>query len=218
MLEVLSTKNNCQVLQLRHRQLGKDMVLRSYPQQVIAYEELVRIRCDALPEIYDSIVLDDGHVVLEEHICGVTAAQAMKMIRFTEHGARNVLLALCHAMEVLHTRGIVHRDIKPENVMITDEGRVVLIDFNASRRTREGNQDTVVMGTVGYVSPEQLGISQTDARTDIYAAGVLYNVLLTGEHPSVSIASGKSGRIVRKCTSINPNERYQSATALYAAL
>ena len=65
---------------------------------------------------------------------------------------------------------------------------------------------------------KELGISQTDARTDIYAAGVLYNVLLTGEHPSVSIASGKSGRIVRKCTSINPDERFQSATALCAAL
>lgn len=217
-LEVLSTKNNCQVLQLRHRQTGKDMVLRSYPQQVMAYEELVSVSCDALPEIYDSIILDDGHVVLEEYIRGATISDVMKAIRFTKLGARNVMLALCHAMEVLHSRAIVHRDIKPENVMIADEGRVVLIDFNASRRTREGSQDTVVMGTVGYVSPEQLGISQTDARTDIYAAGVLYNVMLTGEHPSVEIASGKAGRIVRKCTAINPNERYQSATALYAAL
>ena len=74
------------------------------------------------------------------------------------------------------------------------------------------------MGTVGYVSPEQLGLSQTDARTDIYAAGVLYNVMLTGQHPSVTIASGKAGRIVRKCTAVNPDERYQTANALCAAL
>ena len=217
-VEALSTKNNCEVLRLRHRETGRDMVLRSYPKRVNAYDALVQIRCVSLPEIYDSVALDDGHVVLEEFICGLTVAQFMKSDRYHKKGARAVMAALCHAMDVLHARGIVHRDIKPENVMISDEGRVVLIDFNASRQTREGSRDTVIMGTVGYVSPEQLGISQTDARADIYAAGVLYNVMLTGQHPSVSIASGKSGRIVRKCTAINPDERYQTANALYSAL
>ena len=75
-----------------------------------------------------------------------------------------------------------------------------------------------MMGTVGYAAPEQLGISQTDARSDVYAAGVLYNVMLTGQHPSVTIASGKAGRVVRKCTAVNPAERYQTAAELWAAL
>ena len=74
------------------------------------------------------------------------------------------------------------------------------------------------MGTVGYVAPEQLGLSQSDARTDIYAAGVLYNVMLTGAHPTVQLANGKAGRIVRKCTAVNPDERYQSAQKLSNAL
>lgn len=74
------------------------------------------------------------------------------------------------------------------------------------------------MGTVGYASPEQLGLSQTDARTDIYASGVLCNVMLTGQHPSVTIAPGKAGRIVRKCTAVNPDERYQTAAELRSAL
>ena len=94
----------------------------------------------------------------------------------------------------------------------------MLIDFNASRIESGASKDTVIMGTVGYASPEQLGLAQTDARTDIYAAGVLYNVMLTGQHPSVNIASGKAGRIVRKCTAVNPNERYQSAIELWTAL
>ena len=63
-----------------------------------------------------------------------------------------------------------------------------------------------------------LGLAQTDARTDIYAIGVLYNVMLTGQHPSVTMASGKAGRIVRKCTAVNPNERFQTATELWTAL
>lgn len=216
-VEVLSTKNDGKVLKLRHRQTGKDMVLRSYPQYLKAYDTLVKLRCENLPEILDVLPMEDGQIVLEEYISGMTVAQIMQMHRYQKQGARHILLALCHAMDVLHTRGFVHRDIKPENVMIADNGRVVLIDFNASRRVGQGSQDTVIMGTVGYVSPEQLGLSQTDARTDIYAAGVLYNVMLTGQHPSVAIASGRAGRIVRKCTAVNPDERYQTADALRTA-
>lgn len=74
------------------------------------------------------------------------------------------------------------------------------------------------MGTVGYASPEQLGLSQSDPRTDIYAVGVMLNVMLTGKHPSEQLARGRAGRIVRRCTRINPDERYQSAAALAADL
>ena len=217
-VEVLSTKNNGKVLKLRHRQTGKDLVLRSYPQYLEAYDSLVTLRCANLPEVLDVLAMEDGQIVLEEYIPGMTVAQIMEISRYQKQGALHVLLALCHAMSVLHSRGLVHRDIKPENVMISDSGRVVLVDFNASRRVSQGSRDTVIMGTVGYVSPEQLGLSQTDARTDIYAAGVLYNVMLTGQHPSVTIAPGRAGRIVRKCTAVNPDERYHTAAELWSAL
>ncbi len=217
-VEVLSTKNDCKVLRLRHREIKKDLVLRSYPRQLEAYESLVNLCCVNLPEILDVIPVEDGQIVLEEYIPGMTVAQIMETNHYQKQGARHIMAALCHAMSVLHARGLVDREIKPENVMISDNGRVVLVDFNASRRVSESSRDTVIMGTVGYVSPEQLGLSQTDARTDIYAAGVLYNVMLTGQHPSVSIAPGRAGRIVRKCTAVNPDERYQSADALRAAL
>ena len=217
-VEVLSTKNNCKVLRLRHRETGQDLVLRSYPQALDAYHKLVDLRCGNLPEVLDVISLEDGQIVLEEFISGMTLAQIMEHTRYHKQGARHIMMALCHALDVLHQKGLVHRDVKPENVMVSDSGRVVLIDFNASRQVGDGNRDTVIMGTVGYVSPEQLGLSQTDARTDIYAAGVLYNVMLTGQHPSVSIAPGRAGRIVRKCTAVNPDERYQTATALRTAL
>jgi len=79
-------------------------------------------------------------------------------------------------------------------------------------------KDTVIMGTVGYVAPEQLGLSQSDARTDIYAVGVLLNVMLTGKHPTEVFAPGRAGKIVRKCTALNPADRYQSAARLRDAL
>lgn len=218
LVAVLSRKNGYEVLRLRNRNNGKELVLRSFPSAVMAYEKLQKIRCINLPEIYDVLELEDGQIVLEEYIDGITVAQVMELNKYRSSGARKVLSGVCDALAVLHDRGIIHRDVKPENVMIEKSGRIVLIDFNASRIKSSASKDTVIMGTVGYASPEQLGLSQTDARTDIYAAGVLYNVLLTGQHPSTTIALGKAGRIVRKCTAVNPDERYQTAAELWTAL
>lgn len=217
-VSVLSDKNGCKVLRLRNKTSGKDLVLRSFPEHLDAYEALCGIRCESLPEIYDAIDLDDGQIVLEEYIDGITVAQVMEGGRYRYRGAKKVIAGVCHALTVLHKRGLVHRDVKPENVMIGSDGRVILIDFNASRTVSEACRDTVIMGTVGYASPEQLGVTQSDARTDIYAAGVLLNVMLTGKHPTAAFARGHAGRVVRKCTSLNPDERYQSAQKLSEAL
>ena len=218
LVAVLSQKNNCKVLRLRNRKTGRDFVLRSFPHPVVAYEKLQNIRCANLPEIYDILEMNDGQIILEEYIDGLTVAQVMEIDKYRSSGAKKVLLGVCDALAVLHGRGIIHRDVKPENVIVDPSGRVVLVDFNASRVVSDASKDTVIMGTVGYAPPEQLGLSQTDARTDIYATGVLYNVMLTGQHPSVTIASGKAGRIIRKCTAVNPDERYQTATELWSAL
>ena len=215
---VLSEKNECQVLRLRNKATEQDLVLRSCPKHLDAYEALCTIRCDNLPEVYDAIDVDDGQIVLEEYIDGITVAEVMQTGKYRYWGAKKIISEICKALSVLHSRGIVHRDIKPENVMIEKTGRVVLIDFNASRKESATGKDTVIMGTVGYASPEQLGLSQTDARTDIYAAGVLLNVMLTGKHPTEGFSKGRAGRIVRKCTALNPADRYQSADKLARAL
>ena len=217
-VSVLSRKNGCEVLRLRNKKSKKDLVLRSFPTSIAAYERLQNIRCLNLPEIYDVIEMEDGQIVLEEYIDGLTVAQAMEVEKYRSSSARKVLFGVCDALTALHSMGIVHRDVKPENVMIDTSGRIVLIDFNASRIESEASKDTVIMGTVGYASPEQLGISQTDARTDVYAVGVLYNVMLTGQHPSITISRGKAGRVIRKCTAINQDDRYQSSTELRSAL
>ena len=214
----LSKNNSCEVLHLRNKHLGSDLVLRSYPNSIDAYEKMQNVRCKNLPEIYDVLKMDDGQIVLEEFIDGLTVAQVMEINKYHSAGAKKVILGVCGALSVLHNLGIIHRDVKPENVIIEKSGRVVLIDFNASRTQSKASKDTVIMGTVGYASPEQLGITQSDARTDIYATGVLYNVMLTGQHPSVTIAERREGRIIRKCTRVNPNERYQTAIELSDAI
>ncbi len=218
LVSVLSDKNGCNVLRVRNNSLKKDLVVRSFPKAVSAYEELYNIKSENLPLVYDVITLDDGQIVLEEFVDGITVAQVMESGKYNYLGTRRVLRAVCRALSVLHERDLVHRDVKPENVVIEKSGRVVLIDFNASRKISTANKDTVIMGTVGYASPEQLGVAQSDARTDIYAAGVLLNVMITGKHPSERLARGRAGHIVRKCTNVNPDERYQTAETLYNAL
>lgn len=213
-VSVLSERNENRTLRLRHKELGKDLVLRSFPKPVETYETLCGLRCENLPEVYESVMLEDGQIVLEEFIRGMTVAQALEATKYKYKDAKSILLRLCNALAVLHDRKIIHRDVKPENVLVGDEGRVVLIDLNISRKENRQKRDTVVMGTVGYASPEQLGIAQSDARTDIYAVGVLLNVMLTGKHPSESMATGHAGRVVRKCLNVDPNARYQSAKRL----
>ena len=118
-------------------------------------------------------------------------------------------------MTVLHANGFVHRDIKPENIMITNNGTVKLIDFNASRiYDKNKSSDTISLGTIGYASPEQLGINQSDARTDIYALGVLMNVMLTGKPPEIKLYNGKLKKVIVKCTQTIPDNRYKNVKEL----
>jgi len=218
LVSVLSDKNECSVLRLRHKKFCRDIVLRSYPETVAVYNSLAEIECDNIPAVYDSTALDDGQIVLEEFIDGITVSQVMEGEKYSYKAAKSVLKGVCNALSAVHSLEFVHRDVKPENVMVDSFGKVYLIDFNVSRKVTNASRDTVIMGTVGYASPEQLGISQSDARTDIYAAGVLLNVMLTGKHPSETLVAGKAGKIVRKCTAVNPNDRYQTAQKLFDAL
>ena len=214
LVHVMADKNDCRVLHLRHKELGRDMVLRQLAYPVAAYTTLCDIACDHLPQVYDVVDTDDGQTVLEEYVEGITVADLAAGSRIHYCQAKKILRGVCHALSVLHQNGFVHRDVKPENVLVRQSDQAVLVDLNISRKVTQAGRDTVIMGTVGYASPEQLGLTQSDARTDVYACGVLLNVMLTGKHPSEQLAGGRAGRIVRRCTAVNPDDRYQTAHKL----
>ena len=95
----------------------------------------------------------------------------------------------------------------------------MLIDFDAARLHKpELENDTQILGTTGFAAPEQYGLSQSDLRADIYAVGILINVMLTGEHPSRHLVEGRMGRIVDRCTHVNPQRRYRNVLRLMEAL
>lgn len=125
--------------------------------------------------------------LLEEYVQGDTLGEILQGGLLTAAQAKQITRQLCMALWVLHSLGVVHRDVKPDNVIIRGT-EAVLIDFDASRIYKnENREDTQILGTTGFAAPEQYGLSQSDGRADIYALGVLLNIMLTGEHPSGSL-------------------------------
>ena len=218
-VNIIKSTETKEVIRVRHRKLGKDMVIRSYPHPVPAYDFLCGCIHKNIPIVYDTYTVEDGEIVLEEYISGITVDEIIENKSYTYRGAKEVLTQICDALEFLHGSGFVHRDIKPENIMVSDDGCCKLMDFDVSKEIRgDKNADTDILGTVGYASPEQYGIAQSDARSDIYALGILLNVMLTGKHPSELLVKGKAGRIVLKSTQINPEQRFNSVNEFRKAL
>ncbi len=101
--------------------------------------------------------------------------------------AVRIAAGICEALEYIHSHGVVHRDLKPENVMVDNEDRVKLIDFGiaakAGSRRLTFTKLSQVMGTAEYISPEQVKGKRGDARSDLYALGVMLYEMLTGKTP-----------------------------------
>lgn len=217
-VRVMKNSPRGSVLLLQNKQNGKRLVFRHYEGNGEVYRKLLPVSCPYLPQIME-VAEENGRIaVLEEYIEGDSLAELLHGVCFTAAEAREITWQLCQALWVLHSMGAVHRDVKPENIILRGR-QAVLIDFDASRLFKgEHSADTRILGTTGYAAPEQYGIAQTDERADIYSLGVLLNIMLTGRHPSKELTNGRWGRVVQKCTMVNPKKRYRSVLSLMEAL
>jgi len=109
--------------------------------------------------------------------------------RFEVKDAINYLIPIVSALSAAHSIGIVHRDVKPENIMISKEGRIKIADFGLARGELIGStmtaESSVILGSVSYLSPEQVQRGIADARSDVYAVGIVAFEMLTGEKPFI---------------------------------
>lgn len=217
-VRVLKDSQRSRVELLRHEKTGKPYIFRQFAGNGEVYRRLMQVNCPHLPQVLKMEEKDGRVAVLEEYIPGEDLGEMLETALFSEQEVRAVARDVLRGLGVLHSLGIVHRDIKPENVVLRDTG-AVLIDFDASRLfKRAQSDDTHVLGTTGYAAPEQFGVAQTDYRADIYAMGILMNMMLTGQHPSKAMAGGSMGKIISRCTMMDPGRRYKDTKALLRAL
>lgn len=117
---------------------------------------------------------------------------------------------LCDILLEFHRAGLVHRDIKPSNVMIGADGSVYLLDMNAAKWARpHETEDTRLLGTQYFAAPEQLGygFAASSGKADVYAVGMLLNVMVTGKLPKECRATGPLWDLIEKCICLEADER-----------
>jgi serine/threonine-protein kinase len=131
----------------------------------------------------------DGHhlYLAMEYVRGRTLRQLLtERGRLSPRESLDIIESVLAGLAAAHQGGIVHRDVKPENVLLAEDGRVKVADFGLARSltgTSNHTKTGVLMGTVAYLAPEQVTASASDARCDVYAAGVMLFELLTGQQP-----------------------------------
>jgi Tol biopolymer transport system component len=198
--------------------------------------------------VYDVGAHDGAPYVVQELLEGDTLRAELAGGRFSPRKAIDYAIQIAQGLAAAHEKGIVHRDLKPENLFVTREGRVKILDFGLAKliqpepsgsasRLPTATEPGVVMGTLGYISPEQIKAEPADARSDIFAFGVILYEMLSGRHPfrgdsaaetmaailkedppelsatNRNISPGVE-RLVRHCLEKSPERRFQSARDL----
>ena len=177
------------------------------------YEYLFTHKQPGLPKIESIFEENKQLIVIEEYICGQTLLEKINEHNLTKAQIKHYMIELCTILSPLHQHNpaIVHRDIKPSNIIITSYDHVILLDFNAAKySTAESDKDTILLGTAGYAAPEQYGFGSSTPQTDIYALGILLKDLVSG----LRVPSSEFDKIIKKCTRLNPAERYKSVNEL----
>ena len=187
-------------------------VLSVYDEQVFAY--LKKHEDVHVPKIFEYEEQDGRLTVIEEYLRGETLDYVLQNQKLKKKEKVHILEEICDGLEFLHSAKplpIIHRDLKPANVMISDDDRVVLIDYDDAKVFTPGKmRDTALIGTPGHAAPEQYGYAQSDERTDIYAVGVMIRDMFPKDFRMKKIAD--------KATQISPRDRYESVTEIKALL
>jgi serine/threonine-protein kinase len=147
--------------------------------------------------------------------------------KFTPERAIKITTQICEALDYIHTHGVIHRDLKPENIMVDANDKIKIIDFgiagNSGARRITFAKLTDTLGTPDYISPEQVKGGRGDARSDVYALGVMFYEMLTGKVPftGANAFTIMNDRVLNDPTpprEVNPELSEQLQEVIYRAL
>jgi serine/threonine protein kinase len=146
---------------------------------------LTRIKHPAIVDVYDWGEGEEFNYIVTEYFPSGSLELRIRNL-MTVRDSVDIFVQIAAALHAVHTAGLCHRDLKPANVMMREDGRIVLIDFGLAKRIDSGTQLTTageVRGSPYYISPEQAEGEVVDQRGDLYALGVIFYEMLTGQRP-----------------------------------
>jgi serine/threonine protein kinase/Tol biopolymer transport system component len=254
-----------EVYRARDTRLGRDVAVKvlpasfaSDPERLRRFEQEARavaaLNHPNILAIHDIGTHDGAPFLVTELLEGETLRDRLQEGALPVRKAIDVAVQAARGVAAAHEKGIIHRDLKPANIFLTTDGRVKILDFGLAKLTEKqasapgetqgatltaggATEPGVVLGTIGYMSPEQVRGKPADARSDIFALGTILYEMLSGqrafqkdtsaetmaailkEEPPELSGEGKKippgvDRIVRHCMEKNPGERFQSARDL----
>ncbi len=254
-----------EVYRARDENLGRDVAIKILPASLSSdrsrlnrFEQEARaagqLNHPNILAIYDVGLYEGSPYLVSELLEGETLGERLQSGSLPPSKAVEYASQLARGLAAAHEKGIVHRDLKPENLFITRDGRIKILDFGLAKLTLSENgspsaglgsavktESGIVLGTVGYMSPEQVRGKPADYRADIFSFGAVLYEMLSGKRafrgesvaetlaailhhdpPALTLAdpgmASHLHRIVRHCLEKKPEERFQSARDLSFAL
>lgn len=199
--------------------------------------------------IYGIEQVEEKHFIVMQYVDGFTLADLIKESPIDQKRVPEIFRQIVSAVAFAHSHGIIHRDLKPANIMIRGDDQIKVLDFGLAKTVRPTSdenpssrisQNGLIIGTVSYMSPEQLRGERLDFQTDIFSIGIILYELITGKNPfarksqAETIASVLGDRpptedlngrvsdnllaVVRKCLEKDKADRFQSAAEILVYL
>ena len=264
----LGTGGMGEVYRARDTRLAREVAIKVLPESVAKDEDRLRrfaqearavgaLNHPNILSIHDIGVWEETHYIVTELLEGSTLREKLSNGPLMPRRATEFAVQIAQGLSAAHEKGIIHRDLKPENLFITREGRVKILDFGLAKQTTRAMRGTadaetvasgtntsagMVLGTAGYMAPEQVRGEAADHRSDIFAFGAVIYEMLAGqrafqrnssvetmnailkEEPPEIVATPRGQnlpalqRVVDRCLEKEPGQRFQSAQDVGFAL